>query len=346
MNRLRNAFAGVLIAALSGQVIAQTSRDYLIIVGSTTIFPFAEVVVDRFTESTGRPKPQVQPTGSGGGMALFCNGNDLLDPDITYASRAIRKKEVDACRKNGVDAIVEIKIGYDGVILAGSGEAPPISLTRRDIYLALAKEIPDGNGNFIANPSSTWKDVNESLPATPIEVWGPRKGSGTRYVLQRAAMEEGCRTLEGMIDLEEEDPWRYYAVCRTIREDKAYVVVSEDDSLNVETIGARPGALLVTSYGVFESNLEKLSGVAIDGIEPNFQTIANGSYLMARPLYMYVKKSRAGKIPGLEEFIIDFISEDAWGPAGYLRTYGLIPLGQEEKERNAEIAISMTPMKL
>ena len=346
MNRLKNAFAFALIAVLSGQATAQSTRDYLIIVGSTTVFPFAEVVVERFTTSTGRPKPQVQPTGSGGGMALFCNGNDLLDPDITYASRPIRKKEIDACRKNGVDAIVEIKIGYDGIILARSSSAPTVSLTRRDIYLALAKEVPDGSGGFIANPNKTWRDVNEALPDKPIEVWGPRKGSGTRYVLQRAAMEEGCRTIEGMIEVEDEEPWRYREVCRTIRQDKAYVVVGEDDDLNVETIAANPGAVLVTSYGVFEANLDKLNGVLVDGIEPNFQTIANGSYLMARPLYMYVKKASAGKIPGLEEFIIDFISDEAWGPAGYLRTYGLIPLGEEEKEKYAEIAISMTPMTL
>jgi phosphate transport system substrate-binding protein len=344
MHRLTRALAVALVIAICGQAGAQVTRDYLIIVGSTTVFPFAEVVVDRFTSSTGRPKPQVQQTGSGGGMALFCNGTDLLDPDITLASRPIRSKEIETCRKNGVGPIVEIKIGYDGIILARSSDAPTVSLSRKDIFLALAREIPDGDGGFVANPNSTWKDVNESLPATPIEVWGPKKGSGTRYVLQRAAMEEGCRTLEGMIELEDEEPWRYREVCRTIREDKAYIVVGEDDNLNVETIAAKPGALLVTSYGVFEANLDKLNGVTIDGIEPNFQTIANGSYLMARPLYMYVKRASAGRVPGLEEFIIDFISEDAWGPAGYLRTYGLIPLGEEEKEKYAEIAISLTPM--
>ncbi len=344
MNRLRTAFAVALFVALAGQAGAQVTRDYLIIVGSTTVFPFAEVVVDRFTKSTGRPKPQVQPTGSGGGMALFCNGTDLLDPDITFASRPIRKKEIEACRSNGVGPVVEVKIGYDGIIMARSSQAPTVSLTRQDIYLALAKEIPDGQGGFVANPNKTWKDVNDALPAKPIEVLGPKKGSGTRYVLQRAAMDEGCGTLEGIADLEEEEPWRYREVCRTIREDKAYVVVGEDDNLNVETIAAKPEALLITSYGVFEANLDKLNGVTIDGIEPNFQTIANGSYLMARPLYMYVKKASAGKIPGLEEFIIDFISEDAWGPAGYLRTYGLIPLDEEEKEKYAEIAISLTPM--
>jgi len=345
MHRLRTALTVALFAALSGHAMAQAMRDYLIIVGSTTIFPFAEVVVDRFTTSTGRPKPQIQSTGTGGGLALFCNGADLLDPDITFASRPIRKKEIEACHRNGVGPIVEVKIGYDGIILAGAEDMPRMSLTRKDIYLAIAKDIPDGHGGFIANPNKTWKDVNEALPATPIEVWGPKKGSGTRYVLQRGAMEEGCRTLEGMIELEEEEPWRYYEVCRTIRDDKVYVVVGEDDDLNVETIAAKPGALLITSYGVFESNLDNLNGVIIDGIEPNFQTIANGSYLMARPLYMYVKKASAGKVPGLEEFVIDFISDDAWGTAGYLRTYGLVPLGDEERKNYAEIAISLTPMK-
>lgn len=345
MYRLRIAFALALIGAMSAHASAQTTRDYLIIVGSTTIFPFAEEVVGRFITSTGRPKPHIQPTGSGGGMALFCNGTHLLDPDITFASRPIRKKEIDACRKNAVGPIVEVKIGYDGIILAGSSDAPRMSLTRRDIYLALAKEVPDGDGGFVANPNETWKDVNETLPATPIEVWGPDAGSGTRYVLQRTAMEEGCRTLEGMIGLEGEEPWRYYEVCRTIREDKAYIVVSEDDDLNVETIVANPGALLVTSYGVFESNQDRLMGAIVDGIDPNFQSIANGSYLLARPLYMYVKKASAGKVPGLEEFIIDFISDDAWGVTGYLRAYGLIPLGEEEREKYAEIAISLTPME-
>ena len=320
----------------------------MMIVGSTTIYPFSELVVERFIDDSGFKTPMVQPTGSGGGLSLFCNGADELDPDITYASRAIRRSEIEKCRKNGVTDIVEIKVGYDGIILAQSADAAPMSLSRRDIYLALARQIPNpGEGEpFIDNPNETWKDVNDSLPANPIEFWGPSKGSGTRHVFARLAMEEGCRTLDGMIELEKEDPYEYRVVCRSIRDDQVYLKVGEDDDLNVETLKANTNALAIITYGILEEHADKIRGLAIDGIEPNFQTISNASYLVSRPLYIYVKQSSADRYPGLREFLAEFTSEEAWGSSGYLRTRGLIPMELEERKKYAEIAITLTPMAM
>ncbi|UCC15115.1 MAG: substrate-binding domain-containing protein [Gammaproteobacteria bacterium] len=337
------AAASVLVG--SG-VSAETRRDYMMIVGSTTVYPFSELVVERFVDESGFKTPMVQPTGSGGGLSLFCNGSDELDPDITYASRPIRRSELDKCRKNGVNDVVEIKIGYDGIVLAQSADAESLSVSRRDIYLALAELVPNpGDGEtFIANPHQTWKDVNASLPATPIEFWGPSRGSGTRYTFARLAMEEGCRTLDGMIEQEQEDPWQYRSVCRTFRDDQVNLKVSENDELNVEALKANTNALAIVSYGILEANSDRIRGLAIDGIPPDFQTISNNSYLISRPLYLYVKKSSAELYPGLREFVAEFTSDEAWGEAGYLRTEGLIPMSADERKKYAEVAITLTPM--
>mgnify|MGYP001829023398 CR=1 FL=1 len=347
---LRNIFAVLAASSVlaTGSLSAENRRDYMMIVGSTTIYPFSELVVERFVDGSGFKTPMVQPTGSGGGLSLFCNGSDELDPDITYASRPIRKSELDKCRKNGVGDVVEIKIGYDGIVLARSADAERVSLSRRDIYLALAELVPNpGDGEpFIPNPYETWKDVNETLPAIALEFWGPSRGSGTRYVFARLGMEEGCRTIDGMIELEEIDPWKYRSVCRTFRDDQVYLKVGENDELNVEALKANTNALAIISYGVLEANLDLIRGIAVDGIPPDFQTISNGSYLISRPLYLYVKKSSADRYPGLREFVAEFTSDEAWGEAGDLRTQGLIPMSGDERKKYAEIAITLTPMPM
>jgi len=254
---------------------ADSRRDYLMIVGSTTIHPMSQLVIKRIMQNSDLRAPMVQPTGSGGGLSLFCNGNDELDPDITLASRPIRQSELEKCQLNGVNEIVEVKIGYDGVIFAQSRNATPIKLTRYDIYRALAKWFPnpDEGEPLIANPHSTWKDVNANFPDIPIEVRGPSKGSGTRYILERLAMEEGCRIAEGMVELEEEDPWQYRLICRTIRDDAAYVEVGENDELNVAALTANANALAIVSYGELEAHEDLIRPLTVDGIAPDFEAI-------------------------------------------------------------------------
>jgi len=330
----------------AGALSADSRRDYLMIVGSTTVYPMSMLVVERVVENAGVRKPMVQPTGSGGGLSLFCNGIEELDPDITFASRPIRQRELDKCKKNGVNDIVEVKIGYDGVIFAQSRDAAPISLTRRDLYLALAQQVPnpDDGEPFMPNPHRTWKDVNADLPDIPIEVWGPSKGSGTRYMLERLGVEEGCRTLDGIIELEEDHRWEYRSICRTIRDDQAYLEVGENDELNVESLQANLNAVAIITYGVMEANEDHVRALTIDGIRPDFEAIRNGSYLISRPLYLYARKSSADLYPGFREFLAEFTSEEAWSKTGYLRTRGLVPMREEERKKYAEIASTLTPM--
>lgn len=342
--KLTLSFCFLLAIPASGH--AQNQRDYMIIVGSTTIAPFSEMVVEHFVKTNGMETPMVQPSGSGGGLMLFCMGNDPLDPDMAYASRPIRESEYETCQKNGVTDIVEIKIGYDGIVMAHAKDAPVIDLTRRDIYLALAETVPgpEGGESYIKNPYKTWKDVRASLPDMPIKVWGPSKGSGTRYVFSRLAMEEGCRTFEQIIALEDEDLWLYKSTCRSFRDDGAYVEIGEDDEVTVEKLDANPTAIAITSFGVVDQNEITIRSIPIDGIKPDFENIANGSYLIARPLFIYVKKANVGTNPGIAEFLSEFTSEAAWGPAGYLRQRGLVAMSEDKRTSYRDVAIKLTPM--
>ena len=330
----------------AGELSADSRRDYLMIVGSTTIHPMSELVIERMIAGSGVKAPMLQPTGSSGGLSLFCNGNEELDPKITIASRPLRQSEIEKCKTNGVNEIVEIKIGYDGVIFAQSRDATRMNLTRRDIYLALAKHLPNREEGepFVANPHSTWKDVNPDLPDIPIEVWGPSKGSGSRYILERIAVEEGCRTSEGMIELEADDPWQYRSICRTIRNDLAYVEVGENHERNIDALAENTNALAIVSYGVLEANEDLVRGLTIDGIAPDFDAIRNASYLISRPLYLYARQSSAALYPGFKEFLAEFTNEEAWGKSGYLRPIGLVPMRAQEREKYAEIARTLTPM--
>ncbi|MGI9265147.1 MAG: substrate-binding domain-containing protein [Gammaproteobacteria bacterium] len=339
--------AGLFLAIpLAGHT--QEKRDYLMIVGSTTVAPFSELVVKRFVSSTGFEQPMVQPSGSGGGMMLFCSGTDLLDPDIAYASRPIRGSEIDRCIENGVKEFVEIKIGYDGILLAQATDGPRMALTRRDIFLALAKSVPDPGDSetFMDNPYKTWKEVRAELPDMPIKVWGPAPGSGTRYVFARLAMEQGCRTFERAKALEEEDLWLYKTTCRSVRDDGAYTAIGENDDLTAENLDEDPSAIAILSYGTVDEHEVEIRGVTIDGVKPSYNNIANGSYLISRPLFLYVKKASVGVYPGIAEFLAEFTSDSAWAPAGYLRQRGLVAMSEEDRRTYREMAEKLTPMTI
>jgi phosphate transport system substrate-binding protein len=339
--RLCAALLVSLLPVASGH--AEAERDYLIIVGSTTVKPFSDLVVERFAQKF--KKPIVQVAGSSGGFMLFCNGVGPLDPDITYSSRPIRRRELATCRANGVDEIVQIKIGYDGIVIAHSKDAVPVGLDRRDIYLALAESVPnpDGTEEFVPNPYKTWDEIDPDLPGWEIEVWGPGSGSGTHYHFRRLAIEQGCRTFQWIADLEGEDPWEYRDRCRTLRSDGAYIEASENDARTVDDLDEDPGALAILSFSVLDENQLSIRGTAVDGIPPTLETIANGSYLMSRSLYLYVKKASAGR-PGVEEFLAEFTAERAWGPGGYLTEHGLVPMDDAGRKENAALAHELTPM--
>ncbi len=331
--------------ALAGSVLAQTGRDYIYIVGSSSVYPFATVVAERFGRRTDFRTPKVESTGSGGGLNLFCDGVGVDYPDITNASRAIKPSEMEACLRNGVVDVVEVKIGYDGIVVANSVEGPDFALSRRDIYLALAQEVPIGaDGELIENPYRTWSEVNAELPDIEIEVLGPPPTSGTRDTLVEVAMEAGCRTVPWIAALEESDVNRFRAICHTIREDGVFIEAGENDNLIVQKLEAHSSSLGIFGFSFLDQNLDTVKGAVIEGVAPTFEAIAAYEYPVSRPLYLYVKKAHVGVIPGMHEFLLEFTNERAWGEDGYLSYRGLIPLGDEERAEVASNVRNLTTL--
>ena len=315
--------------------LANAARDYINIVGSSTVYPFATVVAEQFGKSTSYKTPKIESTGSGGGLKLFCAGVGVEHPDITNASRAIKKSEYDRCLSNGVKEIIEVKIGYDGIVMASSKKVAPLKLTRKDIFLALAKDVPDPNGGekLVPNPYKTWKDVNPALPAKSIEVLGPPPTSGTRDAFVELAMEGGAKEFSWIKAMKKTDKKKYKATCHTVREDGAYVEAGENDNLIVQKLEANPNAVGIFGFSFLDQNMDKVHGSFVDGVQPTFDAIADGQYPVSRPLFFYVKKAHAEVIPGMKEYLQEFTSEKAWGPDGYLTEKGMIPMPDAERTK-------------
>jgi phosphate transport system substrate-binding protein len=324
------------------------ARDYIEIVGSSTVYPFSIAVAERFGKSTKFKTPKIESTGSGGGMKLFCNGIGAAHPDITNASRRIKSKEFSNCQKNGVKDIIEVLIGFDGIAFANSNEEPLFELTTKDIYLALAKDIPnpDGSETFIPNPHKTWNDVNSSLPAKKIEVLGPPPTSGTRDAFTELALEGGCKSFPWVKSMKKKDKPSYKARCHTIREDGVYIEAGENDNLIVNKLVANPNAFGVFGYSFLEQNADKVQGSSISGFEPTFESIASGDYPVSRPLYFYVKKAHIGVIPGIEGFLREFTAESTWGDDGYLADRGMISLDSSKRKLLKKAIKKQTPMSM
>jgi phosphate transport system substrate-binding protein len=309
---------------------AQAARDYISIVGSSTVYPFATVVAEQFGRSSGSKTPKIESTGSGGGLKLFCNGVGVQHPDVANSSRRITAAEVESCAKNGVTEIVEVKIGYDGIVLANSKASAPYELSLHHVYLALAKNVPDPSGaeRLVANPYRRWADIDSTLPAVDIEVLGPPPTSGTRDAFLELAMEGGCKTFSWVAAMPSD---ARLAACHTLREDGRYVEAGENDNLIVQKLGSNPRALGIFGYSFLEQNSDKVQGAAIDGVVPDFDSISDGKYVISRPLFFYVKKAHVGLIPGIREYLKEFTSDSAWGDYGYLTDKGLIPLPPAER---------------
>ncbi len=339
--------AGLLLAAGPGSSFAQSGRDYIYIVGSSTVYPFSTVVAERFGRGTTFKTPKVESTGSGGGLKLFCAGIGAEHPDITNSSRAIKQSEVDNCEANGVTDIVEVKIGYDGIVVANALRSRPMELTRADLFLALAKRVPGAaDADLVDNPYRTWAEVNPDLPAVRIEMLGPPPTSGTRDAFVELAMEGGCQAIPWIKALKSTDGSRYREICHTIREDGAYVEAGENDNLIVQKLEANPDAFGIFGFSFLDQNSEKVKGAKVDGVLPSFDEIAAGTYSVSRPLFFYVKKAHVDVIPGLRRFLREFTSERALGDDGYLSERGLIPMPTEERGEVAAAVRDLTPLSL
>ena len=327
----------MLAAAVSVALVANAyaqGRSTISVVGSSTVYPFATVVAEKFGKKSSYSTPKIESTGSGGGMKLFCNGVGLDTPDITNASRRIKKSEYDQCLSNGVTDIIEVHIGFDGIAVANSKKAKQLELTRKDIVLALAEMVPnpDGSPTLVKNPYKTWKQVNSSLPNIDIEVLGPPPTSGTRDAFAELALEGGCKAFDFIKAMKKSDKKQYKEVCHTVREDGPYIEAGENDNLIVQKLDRNSNALGVFGYSFLEQNDDKVQGSLVEGKAPEFETIADGSYPISRPLYFYVKKAHMDSIPGIKQYLEEFTSENAMGEDGYLVDKGLIPLSDDERE--------------
>ena len=330
-------------------IYSVTSRDQINVVGSSTVYPFSTVVAENFGNKTGIKVPKIESTGSGGGMKLFCKGLGTGHPDITNASRRIKKNEFNQCKENGID-VVEIKVGYDGIVIANSKKAKLLNLTKRQIFLALAKQVPEGNkegGSLVDNPNKKWSDIDPNLPNKKIEVLGPTPTSGTRDAFNELAIEGGCKTFPKLKAIKKQDKKKYKAICRAVREDGAFIEAGENDNLIVQKLVENENAFGVFGFSFLIENEDKIQGSTVNGKAPTMETIADKSYGVSRPLYFYVKLAHVDVIPGIREFLAEYTSEDSWGPGGYLEERGMIPMPENEREffkKNAEEIIPLTKL--
>ncbi len=340
MNRLLMTAAAGAVVAFAAEAQA---RDQIRNVGSSTVFPFSTAVAEQFGQKSGFKTPVVESTGTGGGMKLFCAGVGEQHPDFTNASRRMKKSEFDSCVQNGVAKITEIKIGYDGIAVANSKSGPDFNMTLAQLWLALAKEVPQG-GKLVANPYRNWSDVDASLPNEKIEVLGPPPTSGTRDSFVELALAEGCKEFAEIKAISDEKARA--AACHTVRADGAFIEAGENDNLIVQKLKDNPNALGVFGFSFLDQNTDSLKGAALNGVPATYESILDGSYPISRSMFVYAKTAHAGVIPGMREFIEEYTSDAAMGEDGYLADKGLVVLSDEEREQVRESSLGLTALAM
>jgi len=310
----------------SALVACAPPEDAVRIVGSSTVFPFSRTVAEHYAAKTGSRAPVVEMTGTGGGMQIFCTPNSPVN--IANASRAITASELEACAEAGAGDILEFRVGYDGIVVVAARENPLKSLTLDQLYRAIAKDLPTGDG-FGKNPNELWSDVDPALPPIPIQVHGPPPTSGTRDAFIELAMMEGAKEKPALRELARTDERAFAARAGALREDGRWIDEGENDNAIIQIIRQSPHALGVFGYSFYEQNRPVLDGVAIDGSAPDFDAIADGRYPLARSLFFYADPARAdAHVAG---YVMEFMSESAIGPFGYLVDKGLIPASDDER---------------
>lgn len=333
------------VAALAPQATAQGARDYVWAAGSSTVFPFASRVAENFArKNAGKKAPKVESIGTGGGIKAFCGGLGAGFPDIANASRPMKKSEFDACVSKGVKDIIQIKVGFDGIVVATDKDGADYNLSPQHLYLGLSN-APFVQGKFATpNPLKTWDQVGQGLPGNRILVYGPPPSSGTRDAFVELAIEAGARKFPTVDELRSNNEAGFKAKVDPLRKDGGWVDAGENDNVIVQTLTRTPGALGVFGYSFLEENTDKVKGARINGIAPTAGTISDGSYPLSRSLFIYVKKSMIPVTPGLKEFVAEFTSDAATGRGGYLQSKGLINLPPAQHEAQKQVATQMTVM--
>ena len=334
----RFLLAASLLALAASPSVA---RDQIRIVGSSTVYPFSTVVAEAFAKSTGMKTPIVESTGTGGGVKLFCAGIGEDTPDFVNASRKMKKAEMEICQKNGVNEVVEFKVGFDGLTIAMAKSAADLDISRKQIFLALAKQVPDKNGKMIDNPYKMWNEIDPALPARKIEVLGPPPTSGTRDSFAELYLKKGAEEFPNLVELAAKDVAAFDSIWKTVRTDGAYVEAGENDNLIIQKIEANPDAFGVFGYSFLEENKNKLKAASIEGDQPTYESISLGNYKGSRLLYFYMKKDHLGVVPGMIEYVTEFTSKAAIGEDGYLLDKGLVGLKTCDAEWSAATVDSL-----
>ena len=341
MNRLLKLMLGFLI--VFSFATNSYSRDQIKIVGSSTVYPYATVVAEKFGKSGKFKTPVIESTGTGGGMKLFCAGVGANHPDITNASRAIKPKEKTLCEKNGVTDIIEIVVGNDGISFAHSVNSPDANFTKEQLWRALAAKV-DVDGKLVENPYKKWSDIDSSLPNKKIEILVAPPTSGTRDAWNSLVMAKGCTKTAKSIY--EADGKKAKKECVKIREDGYAVEAGENDTLIVQKLSSNPDAYGFFGYSYLVANKDKIKASAVNGVKPSLQGIQDYSYPIARPLFFYVKKAHVGVIPGIEEFLKEFTSKKAMSNRGYLAQIGLVPLASDKYQSTRTAALELITINL
>ena len=318
------------------------ARDAIHSVGSSTVFPFVAAAAEQFGRRGAFRTPIVESTGTGGGLKMFCSGVGLNTPDMANASRQIKPSEVADCKAHGVKQIIELKLGYDGIVFVTSVKGEDFGFTRDVIFKALAREVPS-KGALILNPYTQWNEIDPSLPAIPIRVYGPPPTSGTRDAFVELVMLEACKAIPAYASTYANEDERKQK-CQQLREDGVYIEAGENDNLLVQKLSNDDVAVAILGYSFLEQNASLVKPHSVDGVMPGFDAIVDGRYRVARSLFTYIKKDHEAKVPGLAAFAAELTSDAAVGADGYLIMKGLLPLPKVEHESVKTIAREMQPM--
>ncbi|WP_324261514.1 substrate-binding domain-containing protein [Altererythrobacter sp. H2] len=341
--KLTKTFAFLAISSLALAACDNTggsggARDSVRVVGSSTVFPFAKKVGELFAQANpGFKAPLIESTGTGGGINLFCSGVGPSTPDIANASRRMKASEFEGCKANGVTDIIELQVGLDGLVFASAQGGIQLNLTPEIVYKAIAAR-PFGQ----EQTAQTWADVDPSLPAEPILVYGPPSTSGTRDSLKELILEVGCKTDPAMAALKESDEDEYDKVCTEVRSDGKYVDQGEQDNLIVQKISGNPKAVGIFGYSFLEENSSKVQGLPVNGAAPTMENVTSGNYPAAREMFIYVKQAHLEAIPGLKQFLAEWARN--WGPDGALTRIGLIASPEAKRTAMEKAATEFTVM--
>jgi phosphate transport system substrate-binding protein len=322
---LKQLSVALLATAVS---LGAVARDYVSIAGSSTVLPFATIVAERLGRNPQFKTPVVESGGSSVGKKGVCDGIGTQFIDIGNASSRMKTGELEYCNKNGVK-LTEIKVGYDGIVVASSKKGVQLNISLSDLGKALTAKVPV-NGVFVDNPYKKWSDVNPALPEITIRVYGPPTTSGTRASYVEVVNEKAYCGKDAEAKAALKATGEKAKVCRAMRTDGAFIEAGEQDNLIVQKLIEDPNAFGIFGFSYLDQNSDKIQGAVLSGVEPTFDAIADGSYKASRALFFYIKHQHIGVVPGVQDYVAEWTKH--WNEDGTLVDAGMIPMPKAERD--------------